>query len=146
MGIEIDLSKKILASQEVVWSLLGNPGTWTRWWRDCEAAHSKDGRAAREGAEFEIVLKPGQTSHSYSPIIDLYTENRTMSMTQRGVISQVTCVWYLNKKPNGTEVRAQLVYEGLGSLVTRLTGRTTLVRLALENQLKDIKKFAERMG
>ena len=145
MGIELDLSKKILAPPSVVWSLLGSIQSWPRWWRDCEAARVKDGRAPREGSELELVIKPGATSGNYHPTIDLYTEDRVLGMTYRGAFSQSTCEWYLNRKPDGTEVRAKLVYDGVGSLFIRLTGRTTLVRLALENQLKDLKKFAERM-
>lgn len=145
MGIEIDLSKRILASQEVIWSLLGNPGSWAKWWRDCEVSQVKGGRSAREGSELELVLKPGASAINYHPVIDLYTEERTLSLTHRGGLSQATCVWYLNKSQNGTVVRVQLVYEGPGSLFVRLTGRSALVRLAIENQLKDLKKFAERM-
>ncbi len=146
MGIELNLSKLILASPEVVWSLLGNPVSWPKWWRDCEAVQYKEGRAPREGTQLEMVLKPGQSAGSYFPVIDLYTEERTLSMTHRGGFSQGTCVWYLNKKPKGTEVRLQLVYEGPGSFFVRLTGRSMLVRLTFENQLKDLKKIAERMA
>lgn len=146
MGIELDLSKKILAPPGVVWGLLGNPSSWATWWRDCEVARITDHRSAREGARLDLVVKPGQRETSFSPTIDLYTEDRTLSLTHRSGISQATCVWYLNKKPNGTVVRAQLVYEGIGSLFVRLSGRKTLVRLALENQLKDLKKYSERMS
>ena len=146
MGIELNLSKLILASPDVVWSLLGNPVSWPKWWRDCEAVQYQEGRVPREGTKLEVVVKPGQSVGNYFPVIDLYTEERTLSMTHRGGLSQGTCVWYLNKKPKGTEVRLQLVYEGLGSFIVRLTGRSVLVRLTFENQLKDLKKIAERMG
>ncbi len=145
MSIELNLSKKILAPPNVVWSLLGNPVSWPKWWRDCEAVQFKEGRALREGTQLEVVLKPGQSASDYFPTIDLYTEERTLSMTHRGGLSRGTCVWYLNKKPNGTEVRLQLVYEGLGSYFVQWTGRSVLVRLTFENQLKDLKKLAERM-
>ena len=145
MGIELELTKKMLAPPDVVWALLGNPSSWSTWWRDCESARISDGRAPREGSTVEVVLKPGQRSYGYKTNIDLITENRTLSVTHRSGLSQSTCVWYLNKKPNGTEVRVQLVYEGIGTWIVRLTGRATLVRLAFENQLKDLKKYTERM-
>ena len=146
MGIELDLSKTVLAPPSVVWSLLGEPRSWSTWWRDCVSAQMADGRAPREGSPIQLVLKPGQQESSYEPTIDLYTEDRTLSLTHRSGLSRGTCVWYLNKKRNGTEVRLQLVYEGLGTWWVRLTGRRILVDLAFENQLKDLKKYAERLA
>lgn len=145
MGIELDLSKNILAPPDVVWSLLAHPPAWGTWWRDCVSAHTADGRAAREGSTVEVVLKPGEKPSSYKPVIDLFTEHRTLSMTHRSSLSQGTCVWFLNKRPRGTEVRIQLVYEGIGSWWVRLSGRRILIQLAFENQLKDLKKYSERM-
>lgn len=145
MGIEVEQQKMILASPKVVWSLLASPQTWATWWPECDGARTLDGKAVREGSRLQVTFKPGNNMMDLEPEADLFTEHRTLSLTHRSAFLQLTCVFYLHEKSNGTLVVVQAVAEGIHSLVGRLLGRSHLLKISLESGLRGLKRLAERM-
>lgn len=148
MGIEVQQSKLVVAPAPTVWSLVASPKAWSTWWRECTSCRTLDGKAVREGSQLEIVIDPGTGAGTYVPVVDLFTDEKALSLTHRGSLVQATLVFYLSVKPGGrgTEVRVDLVMDGLGPFFGRFLGRATTARIAVDNGLKGLKRYAERMA
>ena len=146
MGIDADLSINVRADAEVIWSLLENPATWHSWWRACVAAHSLDGRTLREGSELEVVLQPKLQKFTFRPVVDLLTENKTLSLTHRSLTVQTTTVWYLAEKPDRTEVNVQALFNGLLPFGMSIFQQRSAVELALRSNLQGLRRAAERIS
>ncbi|MCG8459107.1 MAG: SRPBCC family protein [Holophagales bacterium] len=145
MGIEVELQKLVLASPKSVWALLASPGAWSTWWKEVEHAVAVDHKALREGSQLHLVIRPGNDQIELRPEVDLFTSERTLSLTHRSAMVQATCVFYLAEKRRGTQVDVHLVYSGPGSWLATLFGRRHLAQITLESGLRGLKRLAERM-
>ena len=146
MGIDADLSINVRADAEVIWSLLENPASWHGWWRACVTAHSFDGRTLHEGSEIEVVLQPKLQKFTFRPVVDLLTENKTLSLTHRSIVVQTTTVWYLAEKPDRTQVNVQTIFNGLLPLGMSIFQQRSAVQLALKSNLQGLRRAAERIS
>ena len=145
MGIDADLSIPVRADPDVVWGLLVDPSSWASWWRACVAARSLDGKDLREGSRLEVVLQVKYQKLTFKPVVDLLTENRTLSLTQRSFAVQTTTSWYLAEKPDRTEVAVQTVFNGLLPFVMSILQQRGTVQMALKSNLQGLRRAAERI-
>ena len=146
MGIDADLSINSRADPEVIWGLLEDPSTWSSWWRACVAAQTGDGGRLREGSQVEIVLQPKFQKLTFKPVVDLMTENRTLSLTQRTLSVQTTTGWYLAEKPDRTQVTVQTVFNGLLPFFMGVLQQRRLVQMVLRSNLSGLRRAAERIS
>jgi uncharacterized protein YndB with AHSA1/START domain len=146
MGLEIDVQKNIDAAPATVWELLEKPPTWSTWWTECDHALAQDRRGLREGSQIELVLRPDRRPTTLMPVVELYTEEKTLSLTHRSSMVQATATFYLSSHRHGTRVRVQAVFEGLGILLLRLSGRGGVPLHTLDSALRGLKRVAERMA
>lgn len=146
MGFEVSQSVTIAAQPETIWSLLIDPNTWSTWWPACLAAQSGDFRALREGSRLELVLQPGQTKTTLHPVVDLLSEGKSLSLTARGPLLQTTVAWYLQPTDRGTtRVSVHGAFAGLASGLMRIFRRDDTVRLAINSNLRGLKRTSERL-
>ena len=144
MGIDADLSIQIRADPDVIWGLLEDPAGWSTWWRGCVAAQTIDGRDLREGSELEVVLQPKLQKFTFRPVVDLLTENRTLSLTHRSLFVQTTTGWYLAEKPDRVQVTVQTVFNGLLPFLMSIFQQRNAVQLCLKGNLQGLRRAAER--
>jgi hypothetical protein len=145
MGIDAELSVGVRADPDVIWGLLVDASSWSSWWRICIAAQSNDGKELREGSDLEVVLQPKLQKFTFRPVVDLLTENRTLSLTQRSLFVQTTTAWYLAEKPDRTQVTVQTVFNGLLPFLMSLAQQRSTVQLCLKTNLQGLRRAAERM-
>ncbi len=145
MGIEVEQTKIIRADPEVVWDFLERPETWKSWWPDCVEARVTDDGTLREGSRLELVVRPVRLALTLNPIVDLFTERKTLSLTHRSTFIQSTAAWYLHEKPDATHVKAELVFNGLFPFFITIAQRSGTVRASLKRNLLGLKRASERM-
>ncbi len=145
MGIDAELSTGIRADPDIVWGLLEDPTGWSTWWRACVAARTADGNHLREGSEIELVLQPKRQKITLRPVVDLLTENRSLSLTHRTLFVQTTTAWYLAEKPDRTQVDVQTVFNGLLPFLMSIMQQRSTVQLCLKTNLQGMRRAAERI-
>ncbi len=145
MGIDAEVSTGIRADPEVVWGLLVDASSWSSWWRICLAAESMDKKELREGSELEVLLQPKLQKFTFRPVVDLLTENRTLSLTQRSLFVQTTTAWYLVEKPDRTQVTVQTVFNGVLPFLMSIAQQRSTVPLCLKTNLQGLRRAAERL-
>ncbi len=145
MGIDAEISTGIRADPDHIWGLLEDPSSWSTWWRICIAARSVDRKELREGSEIELVLQPRWQKFTFRPVVDLLTENRTLSLTHRSLFVQTTTAWYLAEKPDRTQVTVQSVFNGLLPFLMSLAQQRSTVHLCLKTNLQGLRRAAERL-
>ncbi len=145
MGIDVELSTGILADPDIVWGLLEDPTGWSTWWHSCVAARTLDGKPLREGSELELVLQPKLQKLTFRPVVDLLTENRTLSLTYRTLFVQTTTAWYLAEKPDRTQVDVQTVFNGLLPFLMSILQQRSTVQFCLKTNLQGLRRSAERI-
>lgn len=146
MGIDADFSINVRADPDVIWGLLVDPSTWASWWRSCVAARALDGKDLREGSALEVVLQVKFQKLTFKPDVDLLTENRTLSLTQRSFALQTTTAWYLVEKPDRTQVNVQSVFNGLLPFLMSILQQRSTVQMALKSNLQGLRRAAERIA
>ncbi len=144
MGIDVDLSTQVRADPEVIWELLVDPAGWSSWWRGCVTARCFDDLSLREGSRLEVVLQPKLQKFTFRPTVDLMTENRTFSLTQRSAFVQTTTVWYLAEKPDRVQVNVQTVFNGILPFAMSILQQRSAVQLCLKGNLQGLRRAAER--
>ena len=145
MGIDADLSAGIRADPDVIWGLLVDASSWSTWWRACVSAESMDGKELREESDLEVVLQPKLQKFTFRPVVDLLTENRTLSLTQRSLLVQTTTAWYLAEKPDRTQVTVQTVFNGVLPFLMSIAQQRGTVQLCLKSNLQGLRRAAERL-
>lgn len=145
MAIEIEEATHIASEPVIIWGLLIDPTSWKTWWPDCREANSTDFRTLREGSELEVVLQPKHQKLTFTPIVDLITDGKTLSLTHRAAFLQTTVRWYLQEKPEGTRVLVHGIFAGLSPFLMRLLRRDDTLRFSLNSNLRGLKKMAERL-
>lgn len=146
MGIEVEHTKIIRADPEVIWGFLVRPPTWKSWWVDCvEASSGDDRRELQEGTRLELVLQPRNLRLTLRPTVDLLTERKTLSMTHHSALIHTTAAWYLYERPDATQVKAELVFNGILPFFVTIAQQSSTVRASLQRNLQGLKKAAERM-
>lgn len=146
MALKIEVSKNVMAAPATVWQLLDRPTTWKAWWEDCVEAIALDRKGLKEGSAIELVLKPSYRRLSFFPVVDVYTENKIMSLVCKTVMVDATLTFFLQPdRDGGTQLRCQLSFGGAYSLLARLLGQGDLIRLCHDRCVRGLKRMAERM-
>lgn len=146
MSLIVEKSVPIAAAPETVWRLLADPQTWPNWWPDCIVANPSGQARFGEGSRLELVLQPGLMKVTFRPEVDLFTENKTLSLTQRSALVQSTVTWYLQAKPEGTRVAVRGVFQGALFFFMRLLQQGSTPMATLATNLRGLRRMAERMG
>jgi len=145
MAIVIEQSANVAAAPSTVWGLLINAAGWKSWWSDCDEALTRDFKPLREGAELELVLRPGYRRITFNPVVDLLTEGRSLSLTHRSLMFQCTVVWQISEGASGARVQIRGVFKGIQAYLLSRIGRDHLYRLILHHNLRDLRRIAEKM-
>jgi hypothetical protein len=144
MGIEAEVSRKIFADSDAIWELLSDLEAWPTWWVDCVIARTMDSRTLREGSTLEVLVKPRAVSLTLNPVVDLFTERKLLSLTHRSAFIHSTATWQLVEKNDAVTVTASIVFNGLLPFLITIAQQSSVVRFSLNNNLKGLKKAAEK--
>lgn len=144
MALIIEETILVGAPPAAVWRLLHDPTTWRLWWPGCLEVTAKDRRPLHDGSELDLLLKPGWLALRFKPKVLAVTENR--ALIWQGQAGGVTGrhAFYLDAKPAGTFVRQREDFEGLGLPLFRLLGIAGATRTMFRDNLRGLKKLAER--
>lgn len=146
MALKLEVSKFIAAAPATVWQLLDRPTTWKAWWEDCVEAIATDRKGLREGSQIELVLKPGYRRITFMPVVEIFSENKILSLVQKSGLVDATLTFYLQEDREGcTQVRCQLSFGGPYAILARLLRQTDLIRISHDRILRGLKRMAERM-
>ena len=144
MALVVDDSIAVAAPPERIWRLLEDPATWATWWPACHEARTADRRPLHDGSRFELTLRPSwMTLHLHgqvgaaTPARYLHWEARTLGLVARHA-------FYLDRRPDGTQLRQQVTLAGPGAFVLRALGQATAWTQMLRDNLKGAKRLAER--
>jgi hypothetical protein len=146
LALKVEVSKNVMAAPATVWQLLDRPTSWKAWWDDCVEAIAVDRKGLKEGSTIELVLRPSYRRMSFFPVVDVYTENKILSLACKTALVDATLTFLLQPDREGcTQLRCQLSYGGVYGLLARLTGQADLVRLCHDRCVRGLKRMAERM-
>jgi len=146
MSLIVERSVQIAAAPEAIWGLLSRPDTWAGWWSDCTIAKPYDAGRFGEGSKIELVLQPGWLKVTFRPYVDLFTENKTLSLTQRSALVQSTVAWYIQPRAESTRLAVRGVFQGGLFFFMRVLQRGGTAELVLKSHLRGLKRTVERMG
>lgn len=144
MGIEAEVVRNVFADPAAIWELLIDPPQWKTWWPDCVSATTDDSKSLREGSRIELVLQPRQMRMTLRPEVDLCTENKLLSLTHRSATIHSTATWQLVEKGDTVKVTAQIVFNGFLPFLITIAQQSSIVHFSLNNNLKGLKRAAER--
>lgn len=144
MALTIEETILVGAPPEVVWRLLADTTSWRVWWSACLEVAAKDRRPLHDGSELELLLKPGWLALRFKPKVLAVTENRALIWQGQGGGVTGRHAFYLDAKPAGTFVRQREDFEGLGLPLFRLLGFAGATRRMFRDNLRGLKKLAER--
>ncbi len=146
MTLIAEKSIQIVAPPEVIWRVLTDLPAWKSWWPDCYFAQNQTRGQFGEGSQVELVVRPGRLKHTFRPLVDLYTERKTLSFTQRSFGVQATVTWQLQPLTDQTRVSVRGVFQGPLIFIMRVFQRGDLAQISLASQLRGLKKVAERLA
>ncbi len=144
MPLVIDESIAIAAPPEAVWRLLEDPASWKAWWPACVEARTVDRRAIRDGSVLELALRPSWMTLKFKPRVEAATPGKHLIWVGQGGGVTGRHAFYLDRRPDGTLVRQQETFSGPGVLVMRLLGQVEATRRMFRDNLKGLKRLAER--
>jgi len=144
MALTIEETVLVGAPPEVVWRLLADTTTWRVWWPACLEVAARDRRPLHDGSELDLLLKPGWLALRFRPKVLAVTENRALIWQGPGGGVTGRHAFYLEAKPAGTFVRQREDFEGLALPLFRLLGFPAATRKMFKENLRGLKKLAER--
>ncbi len=146
MALKLEITRNISAAPETVWQLLDRPTSWKAWWEDCVEAIALDRKGLKEGSRLELVLRPSYRRLSFFPVVDLFTENKTLCLIYKTIFVDASLTFYLQVDRDGsTQLRSQLSFGGPYAMILRLFGQGDLIRLSHDRCIRGLKRMAERM-
>ena len=144
MPLLIEESIRIGAAPETIWKFLSEPQSWRFWWPNCRLAETKDRRPLRDGSQLELVLELGLFPITFRPTVEVAQPNRALLWVGRGMGVTSRHAFYLEPKPNGTEVRQRETFEGWGVPLFRLLRLQHATATMFKQNLRGLRKMAER--
>ena len=144
MAFAVDESIAVATPPERIWRLLEEPATWSAWWPDCHEARSADRRALHDGSRFELTLRPSWMTLHFHGVVEAATPARHLHWEARAPGVVVRHAFYLERRPDGAQIRLQVTLGGPGSLALRLLGQKAALQRSLRESLKGAKRLAER--
>lgn len=146
MPTTIEESIRVGAPAESVWKLLENPWSWPQWWPACREARTEDRKPLRDGSRLYLVLRPGWLTMTFRPLVDVCQPGRALIWTGRGGGVVGRHAFYLEAHAGGTRVRQREEFSGPGVALMLLLGQIGATRRMFRDNLKGLKRFAERGG
>ncbi|MEO7794310.1 MAG: SRPBCC family protein [Thermoanaerobaculia bacterium] len=144
--LKIEESIHVAAAPEIVWRFLADPRSWQHWWPGCRSAETRDRKTLHDGSELDLALHLGWLTVKFAARIEALTTNRSLLWVSRGSGVIGRHAFYLDARPNGTFVRQQENFSGGGLLFFRLARLDTASKRMFQQNLRGLKKIAERSG
>jgi hypothetical protein len=144
--LQIEETIQIATSPEIVWRLLADPRTWQHWWPGCRSAETRDRKTLHDGSQLDLALHLGWLTVQFTARIEAATPQRALIWVGRGSGVTGRHAFYLDARPNGTFVRQQESWSGAGLLFFRLARFDAASRRMFQQNLRGLKKLAERSG
>jgi hypothetical protein len=144
MALTIEETTLVGTPPEAIWRLLADPTCWRLWWPACLEAEAKDRRPLHDGSELDLLLKPTWIAMRVRPTVEVASPAR--ALIWRGTSAGLTGrhAFYLDAKPNGTLVRQREEFSGWGLVPFRLLRLDVATRRMFRDNLRGLKKLAER--
>lgn len=142
--LQIEETILIAAPPEVVWKFLADPRSWQHWWPGCRSAESRDRKTLHDGSSIRLALRLGWVNLTFSVEVEAATPPKTLLWVGRGGGVTGRHAFYLEPRPNGTFVRQQERFAGPGVALFRLAGFHRASRRMFQQNLKGLKRAAER--
>jgi len=142
----IEESLRITAPPEAVWKLLENPWGWPQWWSACRDARTEDRKPLRDGSKLVLVLRPGWLTLTVRPVVDVCQPGRALIWTGTSAGVRGRHSFFLEAVPGGTMVRQREELSGPGFVFMTLLGQLHATRRMFRDNLKGLKRLAERGG
>lgn len=146
MPTTIEESIRITAPPETVWRLLENPWGWQQWWPACRDARTEDRKPLRDGSRLYLVLRPGWLTMTFRPVVDVFQPGRALIWTGNGLGVRGRHSFFLEAVPGGTRLRQREELSGPGLVLMALLGQLHATRRMFRENLKGLKRVAERGG
>lgn len=144
MSIVVEETAHVLAEPEVIWSLLAEPTGWPAWWPGCLHVNVAGGKRFDEGARLEVVLQPRLLKTTLRPVVDLFTVNRTLSLTHLDPFRQLTVTFSLSVGPERVRVDVRGVFQGSYFFLMRVLQKGSTPQVHLHGVARGLRRAAER--
>ncbi len=142
--LQIEETIHIAAPPEVVWKFLVDPRSWQHWWPGCRDAETRDRKTLHDGSSFVLAVHLGWLTLRFNAQVEAATAPRALIWTASGAGVTGRHAFYLDAKPNGTFVREQESFSGAGVLLFRLLRFDAASRRMFQQNLRGLKRIAER--
>jgi len=143
-SLRIEESIQVAAAPEIVWRFLADPRSWQHWWPGCRDAETGDRKVLHDGSLLTFALHLGWMTVRFSARVEVATPARTLLWVATGAGVTGRHAFHLDAKPNGTFVRQHESFSGPGVLFFRLARFDVASRQMFQQNLKGLKRMAER--
>lgn len=145
-SFEIAETLQIAAPPETVWRFLSDPHTWQHWWPGCRDAETRDRKTLHDGSLLKLAVRLGWLTLKLEARVEAATAPRTLLWVGTGSGVAGRHAFYLDARPNGTFIRQQESFSGPGVLFLRLARLDRAARRMMQQNLRGLKRVAERAG
>lgn len=146
MPYTLEETALVAAPAEAVWKYLGNPWSWSQWWPACREARTADRKPLREGGRLHLVLRPSFLTLTFAPVVEVLQPGRALIWAGTGGGVTGRHAFFLEARAGGTFVRQREDFSGPGVALFLLLGQAGATRRMFRENLKGLKRFAERGG
>lgn len=143
-SLRIEESIQIAAAPEIVWKFLADPRSWQHWWPGCREAETRDRKPLHDGSQFSIALHLGWITLRFKARVEAATAPRSLLWVASGGGFSGRHAFHLDARPNGTFVRQHESFAGPGVILFRLARFDAATRRMFQQNLKGLKRMAER--
>ena len=91
----------------------------------------------------ELALRPSWLTLHFHPTVEAATPGKHLIWVGKGGGVTGRHAFYLDRRPEGTQVREHETFSGPGVLVMRLLGQAEATRRMFRQNLKGLKRLAE---
>ena len=144
MSLEIEETIHIGAPPESVWKFLVDLHSWQHWWPGCREAETKDRKPLHDGSPFVLAVRLGWLTIKFNARVEAASAPRSLLWVATGGGVTGRHAFYLDAKPNGTFVRQKESFTGPGLLFFRLARFDAASRRRFRQNLRGLKRIAER--
>lgn len=144
MPLRLEESTLAGAPTETVWRLVADPTCWRLWWPACLEAAARDRKPLHDGSELRLVVKPSWIPIRFALRVEVATAPRALILAGRGAGLEIRHSFFLEARPNGTLVRERQELSGWGLAPFRLLRQDVASGARLRENLKGLKRLAER--
>ena len=118
--------------------------SWRVWWPGCLEVAATDRRPLHDGSELKLVVRPSWIPIRFAARVEVATAPRALIWLARGAGLMVRHAFYLEGRPNGTLIRQREDLSGWGLLPFRRLRLDGATRRMFRDNLKGLKRLAER--